>query len=276
MAVGTGIGFNLDGLDKALKAADKSMERLLQKSGKFSEDMVRNFLEIGARGVDPFLSKLREQQTALEWLANVKLDGASKQFESLQRSAANALDSTNKLVEGFEKIARASATYNASAGLHDLKIIDDQIRAKERAAEKEAKDRATAYAQREKELNDFFNKEVAADEKTYQRWLELKEKERATNEAVEREKHNRAVQNIGRQTAEYQKGEDARYQAWLKNKDAEARKEQADADAKWQRQKNTIYQQNAQFAAEELRQKQKNAEEERRIAKQLSDRKSVV
>ena len=97
MAVGTGIGFNLDDLDKALKAADKSMERLLQKSGKFSEDMVQNFLEIGSRGVDPFLSKLREQQTALEWLANVKLDGASKQFESLQRSAANALDN-NKVV----------------------------------------------------------------------------------------------------------------------------------------------------------------------------------
>lgn len=271
MAVGTGIGFNLDELDKAFKAADKSMERLLQRSGKFKEDMVRNFLEIGSRGVDPFLSKLREQQTALEWLANVKLDGASKQFESLQKDAAKALDSTNKLVEGFEKIARASATYNASAGLHDLKIIDDQIRAKERAAEKEAKERATAYAQREKELNDLFNKEVAADEKTYQRWLELKEKERATNEAVEREKHNRAVQNIGRQNAEYQKGEDARYQAWLKNKDAESRKEQSDADAKWQRQKNNIYQQNAQLAAEELRQKQKNAEEERRIAKQLSD-----
>lgn len=270
MAVGTGIGFNLDDLDKALKAADKSMERLLQKSGKFSEDMVRNFLEIGARGVDPFLSKLREQQTALEWLANVKLDGASKQFESLQRSAANALDSTNKLVEGFEKIARASATYNASAGLHDLKIIEDQIRAKERAAEKEAKDRATAYAQREKELNDFFNKEVAAEEKTYQRWLELKEKERATNEAVEREKHNRAVQNIGRQNAEYQKGEDARYQKWLELKEKERQREQADADAKWQRQKNTVYQQNAQFAAEELRQKQKNAEEERRINQQIS------
>lgn len=269
MAVGTGIGFDLSFLDR-LDEADKKLDQFIKTSQGMSATVIKSWQDIAVNGVDPFLQKMKEQKTALESIANMDLSGAGAGMKKLASEATSAVTSVNQVIDGLVELSRRTATYDANAGLHDLKIIDDQIKARKHADEEDEKNKAAAHAQREKELNDFFNKEIAADEKAYERWLELKEKERIANEAAETEKHNRSIQNIGRQSAAYQKAEDERYQQWLKDKDEEARKEQALADAKWQRQKNTIYQQNAQMAAEEHARIQREAQQTNERAKNNS------
>ena len=232
MAVGTGIGVDLDALKNAIKAADKGLEDLISNSKKAKSSVIQTFLDISTQGVEPFLNKLGQQKEVFEALSKVSLKGASNELKSIVKETSNALDQTNKLITVYTELDKALAPI-------------------------QEKRRATMESEN--------------DTKALQKWLELKDKEAQKNDEIERNKFNKSIENIGKQSAAYQKAEDERYQKWLELKDKEKQREQADTDAKWQRQKNTIYQQNAQIAAEELRQKKKNAEEERKIAELLSN-----
>ena len=232
MAVGTGIGLDLDALKNAIKAADKGIEDLLSNSKKAKSSVIQTFLDISSQGVEPFLNKLNQQKEVFDALSKVSLKGASNELKDLVDKAKSAVDETNKLITVYTELDKALAPI-------------------------QEKRRATMESEN--------------DTKEFQKWLELKDKEKQKNDEIERDKFNKSIENIGKQSAAYQKAEDERYQRWLELKDKEKQREQEDADVKWQRQKNTIYQQNAQFAAEELRQKQKNAEEERKIAELLSN-----
>ena len=232
MAVGTGIGVDLTALKDAFKAADKGLNDLLDSSQKVRSNIIQTFLEIGSKGIEPFLEKLNQQKEVFEALSNISLKGASKEMRSLRDEAKTAFDETNKLITVYTALDKAL----------------EPIQSKRKAIA-----------------------EAEMDTKEFEKWLELKDKEREKNEEIEREKLNKTLDTISKQNAAYQKSEDERYQKWLELKDKERQQEQAEADAKWQRQKNTVYQQNAQIAADELRQKQKNAEEEKKIAEQLSN-----
>ena len=214
MAVGTGIGVDLTALKDAFKAADKGLNDLLDSSQKVRSNIIQTFLEIGSKGIEPFLEKLNQQKEVFEALSNISLKGASKEMRTLRDEAKTAFDETNKLIEVYTALDKALAP----------------IQQKRRA-----------IAESEKDAN------------LLQKWLEQKDKEAQRNEEVEREKHNQILKNIGEQNAAYQKAEDERYKAWHENNAKKKREEEAAEDAKWQKQKNAIYEQNKQLKEEEKR-----------------------
>lgn len=232
MAVGTGIGVDLDALKNAIKAADKGLEDLISNSKKAKSSVIQTFLDISTQGVEPFLNKLGQQKEVFEALSKVSLEGVSDELKNIVKETSSALDQTNQLITVYTELDKALAPIQ---------------------------EKRKAIAESEK------------DTSLLQKWLEEKDKEAQKNEEVEREKHNQILKNIGEQSAAYQKAENERYEAWQENNAKKKREEEAAEDAKWQKQKNTIYKQNKQFEAEKKEQAKQQAEEEKRNAKLASD-----
>lgn len=203
MAVGTGIGFDLDALAKALEKADNSLDRLLTKNKKFGEEMIQTFLSIGAKGVEPFLAKLKEQKAALEMLANVKTDGASAALKQLTRDAKNALDQTNALINSFGQLAYASENRGAkNASMQYAKEYEDKTRFYERwinetylKEQERTQQEAQQANERAKNSSASYQKELREKERFYLDWInktfEADEKRRKKEEDAERKKNER-------------------------------------------------------------------------------------
>ena len=109
MAVGVGMGLDLDALEKAIKAADKGLENLLSTSQKAKSSVIQTFLDISSKGVEPFLEKLNQQKEVFDALSKVSLEGASRELKGLVTEAANALDQTNKLIAVYTELDKALA-----------------------------------------------------------------------------------------------------------------------------------------------------------------------
>lgn len=203
MAVGTGIGFDLDALAKALEKADKSLDRLLTKNKKFGEEMIQTFLGIGAKGVEPFLAKLKEQKAALEMLANVKMDGASAALKQLTRDAKNALDQTNALINSFGQLAYASENRGAkNASMQYAKEYEDKTRFYERwinetylKEQERTQQEAQQANERAKNSSASYQKELREKERFYLDWInktfEADERRRKKEEEEEKKKNER-------------------------------------------------------------------------------------
>lgn len=215
MAVGTGIGFDLDALAKALKKADDSLDRLLTKNKKFGEEMIQTFLSIGAKGVEPFLAKLKEPKTALEMLANVKTDGASAALKKLARDAKNALDQTNALINSFGQLAYASENKGAkNASMQYAKEYEDKARFYERwinetylKEQERTQQEAQQANERAKNSSASYQNELREKERFYLDWInktfEADEKRRKKEEDEEKKKNERIAKEQERLRAKY-------------------------------------------------------------------------
>lgn len=170
MAVGTGIGIDLNALNKALKQADDALLKLYDTGEKVSDRLIKTLLNVGSRGIDPFVSKLREQKDVLEMLSQIKMEGLSGGMKKVVRDIQNMLDATNKEIEAVTKLneafspliqarerskIQANATYNTDAALHDLKIIDDQIKAAEEAEKTKIREAERTHTARQKEYDEM-------------------------------------------------------------------------------------------------------------------------
>ena len=215
MAVGTGIGFDLDALAKALEKADKSLDRLLTKNKKFGEEMIQTFLGIGAKGVEPFLAKLKEQKAALEMLANDKMDGASAALKQLTRDAKNALDQTNALINSFGQLAYASENRGAkNASMQYAKEYEDKTRFYERwinetylKEQERTQQEAQQANERAKNSSASYQKELREKERFYLDWINKTneaDERRRTKEEEEEKKKNERIAAEAKKAAEAQ------------------------------------------------------------------------
>lgn len=223
MAVGTGIGFDLDALAKALEKADKSLDRLLTKNKKFGEEMIQTFLGIGAKGVEPFLAKLKEQKAALEMLANVKMDGASAALKQLTRDAKNALDQTNALINSFGQLAYASENRGAkNASMQYAKEYEDKTRFYERwinetylKEQERTQQEAQQANERARNSSAAYQQELREKERFYLDWInktfEADERRRKKEEEEEKKKNERIAAEQARLDSESRK---RRYHAY--------------------------------------------------------------
>ena len=95
MATGVGMGFNLEGLDKALKSADKGIENLIKSGQRMEQALTQNFRNVAEQGVGALIGKLSEAKQALNNMggkASVKID------------VSRAVDEVVKLTQSIEKV----------------------------------------------------------------------------------------------------------------------------------------------------------------------------
>ncbi len=233
MAVGTGIGFDLDALNKALKQADDALLKLYDTGEKVSERLIKTLLNVGSRGIDPFVSKLREQKDVLEMLSQIKMEGLSGGMKNVVRDIQNMLDATNKEIDAVTKLneafspliqsrerskIQANATYNTDAALHDLKIIDDQIKAAEEAEKTKIREAERTHTARQKEYDEMgrlLNEEDRLRNELFNAQLErIRKENEARQKAIQdarnaeikaHEDRQREYDEMGRKLQEYDK-----------------------------------------------------------------------
>ena len=233
MAVGTGIGIDLDALNKALKQADDALLKLYDTGEKVSDRLIKTLLNVGSRGIDPFVSKLQEQKDVLETLSQIKMEGLSGGMKKVVRDVQNMLDATNKEIEAVTKLneafspliqarerskIQANAIYNADAALHDLKIIDDQIKAAEEAEKTKIREAERTHAARQKEYDEMgqlLNEEDRLRNELFNAQLErIRKENEARQKAIQdarnaeikaHEDRQREYDEMGRKLQEYDK-----------------------------------------------------------------------
>lgn len=233
MAVGTGIGIDLDALNKALKQADDALLKLYATGEEVSGRLIKTLLNVGSRGIDPLVSKLREQKDVLETLSQIKMEGLGEGMKKVGSDIQNMLDATNKEIEAVTKLneafspliqarerskIQANAIYNTDAALHDLKIIDDQIKAAEEAEKTKIREAERTHAARQKEYDEMgrlLNEEDRLRNELFNAQLErIRKENEARQKAIQdarnaeikaHEDRQREYDEMGRKLQEYDK-----------------------------------------------------------------------
>lgn len=120
MAVGTGIGINLDELNKAFKKADEHLKKLTDDTNGLQRTTINAFQQMAKSGVLPYVESLKQQKKYLEEIANST--GKSKLFKDMQREAKATVDELNKVISSLEK---TDAYKNQKSGMSAKKFADN-------------------------------------------------------------------------------------------------------------------------------------------------------
>lgn len=138
-----------------------------------------------------------------------------KRWDELSQSERLATDANGKFIGEAGQIVNRFAELTAASRTYARSLSELQS----------AADKAVAIQERS------FQKQQAEDEKRYQQWLALKDKEVQQTEAAEIKKENARRRVISKQNETQRTREDARYDAYWKNAEKEAAKVEA-AEAK--------------------------------------------
>lgn len=104
MAVGTGIGINLDELNKAFKEADTHLQKLTDKTNGLQKATINAFQQMAKSGVLPYVESLKQQKKYLEEISKAKGTGAF--FDNMRREAKSTVDEINKVIRSLEQTKR--------------------------------------------------------------------------------------------------------------------------------------------------------------------------
>lgn len=105
------IGFLMSvdqGLIDRLYAADTAISQLAKTADKTKESVVKAFQDMGANGVDAFITKLNEAKTSINGLGDAQLQG--KGFANIASQMTDSSTEVNKLIETISKLSQASKT----------------------------------------------------------------------------------------------------------------------------------------------------------------------
>jgi hypothetical protein len=104
MAVGTGIGINLDELDKAFKQADLHIKNLTDKTNGLAKTTVNAFQQMAKSGVLPYVESLKQQKKYLDEISKAK--GSDAFFDNMRKEAKSTVDEINKVIRSLEQTKR--------------------------------------------------------------------------------------------------------------------------------------------------------------------------
>lgn len=105
------IGFLMSvdqGLIERLKTADTAISQLAKTANNTKDSVVKAFQDMGANGVDAFITKLNEAKTAINGLGDAQLQG--KGFANIASQMTASSTEVNKLIETISKLSQASKT----------------------------------------------------------------------------------------------------------------------------------------------------------------------
>lgn len=215
MAVGTGMGFDLSGLEQAIKKADDNLKKLEETNKNVVKRISSSWKEIGEQGLDSYLLSLEKQKKVLNDIASIRFD--DKTPEALKKYGENAsesIDQLNTLIETLKQLQnqRAMTQYpnqllsgNTDYWNWEKQQLEDDLVAYRKNKEEKAKADKEEYEARRKQLQETFDAEerynksklanATALAKSYER--ELAERKRAQEEILRNERNIREFTEKG-------------------------------------------------------------------------------
>ena len=128
MATGVGMGFDLEGLDKAIKNAEKGFENLIKTGQRMEQALTQNFRNVAEQGVGAIVSKM---DSVKGLLANLGKQKSGKL--QIETSTAKAVENAVRFSELMSKINNEGASRRTNSAVY--KINEELEAAKRRLAE---------------------------------------------------------------------------------------------------------------------------------------------
>jgi hypothetical protein len=198
-----------------LEKADKKMSDLVDKSNSLSKSVVESFNKISTQGVDPFLEKLKQQKNALEAIASVDVSKASsKGLKDLVKSASNAVDQINKIINALQGSGTSMDVKNATKKVESeikketdvyLKELDKQIKARQEylsRQEQVEQERVKITQNATKKVESEIKKETDAYLKSLEIKIKAAQEQQLRNEQIRSQREsisNKAKEQVERE-----------------------------------------------------------------------------
>lgn len=230
MATAVGAGFDLSGLEKAIKMADEGLKRLERTNEKVVKSISNSWEQIGKQGLDSYVSSLMKQKELLSDIASIRFnENSPKALRDYGENAKASIEELNKLIAALNELQR-QRIYNSSSSqlmsgnadywAWERQKLDENIEAYRKKKDEEIK----YHNERAKQLAETF---ANADEEAHEMWLRIKKREVDEQRRIDEEKLKSTMQAIKKQNEEYEAAEQKRKQIQEQNATAKSNSETA-------------------------------------------------
>lgn len=205
MATGVGMGLDLEGLDKAIKNAEKGFDNLIKKGQKTQEAIVNNFRIMAEEGVGYFASKLNGISSAFENFGK----SASKGMQDIASSSSSAVDKVNHLIDMVKSLSYNDYKGQSYSSGAVAKLTYEIEEAMKKLAQLQEKLNFYATGEGAKAIGFYDTSKIVEEANALQRYIELLQQERHELQQIANIKGFQAEQQA-KIDAEWQRMEDER------------------------------------------------------------------
>lgn len=205
MATGVGMSFDLEGLDKAIKNAEKGFDNLIKKGQETEKAIVNNFRAMAEDGVGYFANKLNGISSAFENFGK----SASKGMQDIASSSSSAVDKVNHLIDMVKSLSYSDYKGQSYSSGAVAKLTYEIEEAMKKLAQLQEKLNFYATGEGAKAIGFYDTSKIVEEANALQRYIELLQQERHELQQIANIKGFQAEQQA-KIDAEWQRMEDER------------------------------------------------------------------